>query len=117
MNKSEAESKFRQLLLESIDESIRSILGYAIPAAFFTRLLKDNNLRREEIAQRIEDFQNGLEKVFGSVSASVMTRAIIRTFCGKLQIPYHPRSGFSFKMYVEDCRRRFFIEERLGVGT
>jgi len=101
------ESKFRQLLLESIDESVRSILGDAILRAFFARLLKDFNLRREEILERIEDFQNGLERIFGSVSASVMTRAIIRTFCGKLQIPYHRSDEFSFKMYVEDCRRRY----------
>ncbi len=107
MKESVGESKFRQLLLESIDESIRSILGDAIPGAVFARLLKDLNLRREEILERIEDFQNGLERILGSVSASVMTRAIIRTFCGKLQIPYHRRDGFSFKMYVEDCERRY----------
>jgi len=105
--------KFDSLLLESIDETVRGVLGEAPLQAMFYSFDKHLGLRREQIPERLEDFQNGLVRLFGRSAGAIIGRAILRTLCGKLEIPYQQRSDLDFKTYVEECKRKY--EEKAGL--
>lgn len=85
---------------------IREVLGEKPLKATFFSLERSFHIRREEIPARLEDFQNALAEFFGN-GAPVITRAIARRLCTRLEIPYHERSDYDFRMYVEDCKRRY----------
>lgn len=104
--------KFDSLLLESIDETVRGVLGEAPLEAMFYSLEKHLGLRREEVPGRPGDFEKGLVALFGRRPAPVVIRMIVRNLCGKLEIPYHQRSDYDFKTYVEECKRMY--EEKAG---
>jgi len=106
----ENEHEFRSLLLASVDEVIREVLGERPLRAVFSSLKRSFNIKREEIPERLEDFQKALAELFGN-GAPVITRAVARRLCRRLGIPYYERSDYDFKMYVEDCKRRY--EQRL----
>lgn len=72
----------------------------------FSSLESNFHIKREEIPERLEDFQKALAELFGN-GAPVITRAVARRLCRGLGIPYYVRSDYDFKMYVEDCRRRY----------
>jgi len=103
---SELGGKFRSLLLESIDETVRGVLGEGPLKAMFYSLEKYLGVSRGEIPERLEDFQNGLVTLFGRSAAPIISRAIVRNLCGKLEIPYQ-RSDYDFKTYIEECRRKY----------
>jgi hypothetical protein len=101
------DGKFDSLLLESIDETVRGVLGEGPLLAMFYSLEKRLGIRRGEIPERLEDFQRGLMTLFGRSAAPIISRAIVRTLCGKLEIPYQQRSDYDFKTYIEECRREY----------
>jgi hypothetical protein len=99
--------EFRILLLESIDDVIRGVLGDRPLEAMFSCLEKSFNVRHEEIPDRLDDFQTALGKICGT-GAPVLTRMIARNLCNKIGgCSYHERSDWNLKMYVENCRRRY----------
>jgi hypothetical protein len=97
---------FRHLLLESIDESLRNVFSERVRQTIFYQLEDQFSLRREEVPQRVRDFEKGLTAMVGSPAAAVLIRVIVRNVCAKLEIPYQ-RVDYGFKMYVEDCKRRY----------
>jgi hypothetical protein len=99
--------KFDSLLLESIDETVRGVLGEAPLQTMFYSLEKHLGLRREEVPARLGDFEKGLVALFGRRSAPVVIRMIVRNLCGKLGIPYQQRTDCDFKTYVEECKRKY----------
>jgi len=105
--------KFDSLLLESIDESVRGVLGEGPLQAMFYSLEKHLGLRREEIPRRLGDFERGLVDLFGRRSAPVIIRIIVRNLSRKLEIPYYQRSDCNFQTYVEECKRRY--EKKAGL--
>jgi len=106
------DEKFNSLLLESIDESVRGVLGEGPLQAMFYSLEKHLGLRREEIPSRLQDFEKGLVDLFDRRPASVLIRMIVRNLCSKLEISYYQRSDFDLKTYVEECKRRY--EKKAG---
>jgi hypothetical protein len=95
------------LLLESINDTIRGILGDGPMEAIFFRLEKSFNVRHEEIPDRLDDFQTALEKMCGK-SAQVLMRMIARNLCNKIGgCSYHEGSDSNLRMYVESCKRRY----------
>jgi hypothetical protein len=61
------EKAFQKLLLESIDSAFSS-LGESAKQSIFFHLKSKFKIAREEIPCRLEDFDNGLEKIFGTGS-------------------------------------------------
>jgi hypothetical protein len=106
LNAVEKDRVFRGLLLASLDDVIREVLGERPLKAMFSSLESNFHIKREEIPERLEDFQKGLAELFGK-GAPVITRAVTRRLCRRLGIPYYERRDYDFKMYVEDCKRRY----------
>jgi hypothetical protein len=102
----EKDHEFRSLLLASLDDVIREVLGEKPLTAMFSSLERSFHIKREGIPERLEDFQKALAELFGK-GAPVITRAVARRLCRRLGIAYYERSDYDFKMYVEDCKRRY----------
>ena len=81
--------KLRSMLLESIGETIHALLGDKPQRVLFKRLDNDFHLKCEEIPERLEDFENALVLLLGSVIARVITRAIARCLYAKLEMSYN----------------------------
>jgi hypothetical protein len=106
----EDDHEFRSLLLASLHDVIREVLGERPLKAVFSSLETSFHIKREEIPERLEDFQKALAELFGN-GAPVIARAVARRLCRRLGITYYERADYDFKMYVEDCKRRY--EQRL----
>lgn len=56
---------FQKLFLEAVDDAFSS-LGDSARHAIYFHLENKFKMPREEIPQRLEDFEDGLEKIFGA---------------------------------------------------
>jgi hypothetical protein len=102
---SDLDTEFRGLLLESIGEIIHVLLGDEPQRVLFERMGNDFHLKREEIPDRLGDFQTALTALIGAGSP-VLVRAIIRNLCSKLGIPFARNDEHDFEAYIADCIRR-----------
>lgn len=98
--------KLRSMLLESIGETIHALLGDEPQRVLFKRLGNDFHLKREEIPDRLEDFENAMVLLLGAVITHVITRAIARCLYTKLEISYNNEKNWSLSMYMQDCSRQ-----------
>lgn len=62
--------KFNTLLLSSIDESLAS-LGESAKQSIYFHIENKFNISRKEIPEKLEEFQTGLEKIFGVGARSI----------------------------------------------
>jgi hypothetical protein len=102
---SDVDVEFRTVLLESIDETIRDLLGDEPLRVLFEGLGNDFELKRVEIPDRLDDFEKALTFILLPVAPDI-TRAIAPCLYEKLQIPYRERKDYTLKMYVQDCKDR-----------
>ena len=105
---SDLDTEFRGMLLESIGETIHVLLGDEPQRVLFERLGNDFHLKREEIPDRLGDFQTALTALLGAGSP-VLVRAIIRNLCSKLGILFVRKDDYDFEAYVADCMRRYQV--------
>ena len=59
------EKTFQELLLEAVDSALSSLGDSARHSVYF-HLEKKFDITRDEIPSRIEDFDHGLERIFGA---------------------------------------------------
>ena len=59
------EKAFRMLLLEAVDSALSSLGDSARQSVYF-HLEKKFDITRDEIPGRVEDFDHGLERIFGA---------------------------------------------------
>ena len=82
-----AEDNFNKLLLEAIDEALASLGGSVKQAIYFH--LKDRfEIRKEEIPERIGDFSEALEKIFG-VGADFLEILIMKNLYEQIEQPLY----------------------------
>jgi len=96
--------EFRRLLLESVEDGIRGVLGELPLQTLYYSLEKNDQIRRDEIPERLEDFQSALTRMLGA-GAPVIMRVIARNLHSRLEIPYHREEGYDLKRHVEICRQ------------
>jgi hypothetical protein len=98
-------SKFDELLLDSIDQTLSALLGQNAKQAFFSFLDKKYKLSEEEVPSRIGDFVDGLEQIFGA-SASLLELEAMKNL--KKNVPSFiyllDCSDLSFRAYAESLR-------------
>jgi len=56
---------FRKLLLEAVDEVFSSSLGDSAKRAIYFNLQKTFRIKKQEIPNKIDEFTNAIEKIFG----------------------------------------------------
>jgi len=64
MTKQSQHRSFEQILLEAIDEALSS-LGESVKKSIYFHVENSFNIKRQEIPQRLADFSEALERIFG----------------------------------------------------
>jgi nucleoside-diphosphate-sugar epimerase len=92
---------FEKLLIEAVD-TVFSSLGDPCKQAFYFHLKHRYNIIRQEIPQRIEDFADALEEIFGP-GAKLIEIEIMRALFTEVQdFSYSPKQeDLSFTKYLE----------------
>jgi len=102
-----ARKAFEKLLLEAVDEALASLGGSAKQAIYF-HLENKFRITRNEIPLRLEDFANGLEKIFG-VGAQFLEILIMKKLYEKTGQPlkWSGNKELIFAEYVAAARLSF----------
>ena len=86
MAKTKMETKFATILIDSIDEALSS-LGQNVKVSIYFHLENKFSVPKEDIPDRIEDFSNALEQIFGQASKQLEI-LIIKHLHQKINLNY-----------------------------
>lgn len=94
-------SSVEETLIEAVD-SVFSLLGEPCKHSFYVHLRNSYNMRKREIPQRIDDFAEALEAIFGP-GAKLIEIEIMKAFFNKVRaFTYSPKQeDISFTNYVK----------------
>ncbi|MFQ6073624.1 MAG: hypothetical protein ACE5KC_00245 [Candidatus Bathyarchaeia archaeon] len=92
--------KFRQLLFEATDETIRRVFGESCSELIYGLANRHVSLKQEEIGEKIGAFYAFLERLLGSERGQIIQATSLKLLCFRLQREY------------EDVERYFsFLDE------
>jgi hypothetical protein len=103
--------KFDFMLLEAIDEAL-SALGESVKKSVYFHLEISYNIQRNEIPNKIAEFSDSLDKMFG-LGARYLEILIIKKFYPKIQVTFNwPGPEFiipdlAFKECIELMEKQF----------
>lgn len=102
-----AKKAFDKLLLEAVDDALAS-LGDSAKQAIYFHLKNKFKIARNEIPQHVEDFAEGLEKIFG-VGAQFLQILIMKELYERIGQPleWDESKELIFAEYVVAARRSF----------
>jgi hypothetical protein len=92
------------LLIESIDESFTALLGQGVKNALYAYLVKRRALDREDIPERLDDFDECMQETFGQ-AALVIERNILARFYHKLGMNFSGRPDYTFSDLVNATKK------------
>jgi hypothetical protein len=103
---------FDKLLMESIDEALTS-LGNSAKQAIYFHLEDKFKVSKEEIPRRIEDFADGIEKIFG-LGAHFIEILIMKKLHEKIGKPveWDERKELVFVNYVKVAKESFEAKKK-----
>jgi hypothetical protein len=103
--------EFDQLLVNAIDDALNS-LGDSVKQSIYFHIEKKFNVTRNEIPENLEEFQGGLEKIFG-MGAKFIEILIMKNLHSKIEVPLAIESDqLEFVKYV-DAVKEGFIKKRI----
>jgi hypothetical protein len=83
----ELNRKLRDLLLESIDETLTDLLSARVVDALYLHLQTTHSITRDEVPYRLETLSSTLDNVFGR-SHKIICRAIAKKLYAKLGLTF-----------------------------
>ena len=99
-------SEFGKLLVSAIDEALNS-LGESVKQSIYFHIENQFKVPRKKIPENLEEFQGGLEKIFG-VGAQFIEIQIMKNLHTKIGLPLKMESEkFEFVEYVGVAKRGF----------
>jgi hypothetical protein len=106
---------FEKLLLEAIDEAL-GLLGESARQSTYFHLQHKFKVVRNDIPHHLEDFEGGLEKIFG-VGAKYIEISIMKKLYEKTGKPFkwNENEELVFTKYVDAVRKGF--NEKRNVET
>ena len=99
----EKRKDFNKLVLETVDEKLKRIFGEAATLIIYGYLENNLSLRREEIAEKIGLFSQGIDKFFGS-GAYMLEQTILTSLYSSFGLKYKTKKGYSFVDYVTELK-------------
>jgi len=112
---SQVEERFRQVLLEAIDEGLL-MLGENSRKAVYFHLQNMFSLKKEDVPDRPEVLVRGLEKIFGAGAKAIETW-ILKSLYQKLGAKYEEKKNSQFEDHLNDAREIIRSEcHKKGVG-
>ena len=100
---SKAKNRFRQVLLEAVDDGLLT-LGESGRKAIYFHLQNLYSIKREDIPDQPEAFVEGLRKIFGK-GAEVIEKAMAKSLYNRLGMKYDEKKGYGFLAYLNDAMR------------
>jgi hypothetical protein len=103
---------FEKLFLEAVDETLAS-LGDSARQAIYFHLENKFKIERNQIPESVEDFADGLEKIFG-VGAQFLEILIMKNLYERIGQPleWDKSKELIFTEYVAAARRSFLKERK-----
>lgn len=92
------------LLMESIDESFTALLGQDVKNALYAHMVKRRALDKEDIPERLDDFDECMQETFGQ-AAAVIERNILVRFYHKLGLNFSSRTYYAFSDCVDATKK------------
>jgi hypothetical protein len=97
--------KLDKLLIKSVDEALKEIFGEPATTIIYDYLQNNHSLKREEIPERLEDFERGLEKILSS-GAWVAERAILKNLYSDFGLEYRNKVNYTFVDHVTKLKKQ-----------
>jgi len=98
-------NKLDELLIKSIDEALKNIFGEKGVKVIYDYLKKNHSLNPEEIPERLEDFEIGLES-FLSSGARVAKRMALKNLYSDFGLEYRNREDYSFADHIAKLKKQ-----------
>ena len=92
---------FNEIVCQSIDKTLESLLGSKAADALYVHLRERFGVDRNELPYRIETISSVLESVFGIKGASVIERKVARNLFGKILLPFNDEQGSRLEDFVK----------------
>ena len=99
----EKTGKLNDLLLSAVDETLKHVFKEAGAQVIYIFLGNKCHLKREEIAEKPEDFSAGLKKLMVS-AASVIEKMILKKLYSKLELKFEEKEGYEFSDYIRELK-------------
>ena len=102
--KTQCQHELERIITLAIDNTLSSF-GDSLPQAFYSRLEKDFDLKKEEIPQRISEFTAAIEEIFG-MSAKLVEAKIIQSLHDQVPdfVHFPKNKDLLFADYVKSLR-------------
>jgi hypothetical protein len=98
--------EFDKLLLNAIDEALNS-LGESVKQSIYFHIETKFSVSRNEIPESLQEFQGGLEKIFGS-GAQFIEILIMKNLHARVGIPLRIESKqLEFLKYVDAAKESY----------
>jgi len=101
----EKTGKLNDLLLSAVDETLKQVFKEAGAQVIYNFLDNQSHLKREEIAEKTEDFSAGLKRLMVS-AASVIEKMILENLYSKLRLEFEEKEGYGFSDYFKELREK-----------
>jgi len=98
------EKSFNRVLVETVDDVIRSLLGEAVASVVLYHLEKDFSLRIEDVPERPDRFEYAMKDLFRE-GASIIEERIIEELYRRIGLNYVRVRGYSFADYIKEAKK------------
>ena len=100
-----AQEDFSNVLLESMDNAIKSLLSEEVFEAFISNLQEKRSISPEDIPDELPTVSIVLKKYFGA-SAGTIERAIIKRVCSKYGFEFQRNDDLELAGYIKNLRTK-----------
>ena len=91
--------------MEAINEVLEGIFGKKGSSIIFETMEKKHILKRNQIGEKLYDFEDVLRKMFKSGSL-IIEDLILEKLYVKLNLEFKSRKGFQFSDYVQELKEK-----------
>ena len=98
--------EFNSVLVESIDETITTLLSRQVANAIYCHLEKDHCITKDEIPYRLDTLFSMVEDTLGTPSSKTLSKAVAKNLYTKLELdfPKHKGPNLTLGEYVEEAK-------------
>jgi hypothetical protein len=96
-------NKLDKLLVKSVDGALKDIFGEAGARVIYDYLRDKYSLRLEEVPDRLEDFERGLERILSS-GAGVTERVALKKLYSRFGLEYRNKANYGFVDHVVELK-------------
>lgn len=106
-------TKFDKLLQSAVDDSLAT-LGESVKQAIYFHIEKQFNVPKNNVSEALEDFQLGLEKIFGA-GARFIEILIMKNLHSKIGLPLDGSDELEFVKYVNAAEESYLKTPRVSI--